>query len=564
MLLVTAKRILLAVFIFTFVKCANVQAQPKVLHTGVSIKQLAVLGHNTVRIRRDPVSGDLYVLQNNGIIQRVNFSSDSSSATLTTVYTTSDHGLNAPLGMTFGSDGTMYLVGNDSTSVLGTATIVKGIPDTVGGETRTWSVIATTVPYAYGNIYNHRMSGIILNPTGDSLYVNSGAGTDHGEVENGYREVGLTSIILRLPVDGNDVILQDDRSWLRSNGYLFCEGIRNEFDFAYDGNGDLIGVENSGDRDDPEEINWLRPGLHYGFPWRISTDITPQQFTPYDSHSDPLLSPYAWGGGNLYKTFSNDTSYPAAPDSITFTYPILSYGPDADHFRDTATGQVMDASQSGTTISSLTPHRSPDGIAFDRDSILAGDLKGGGFVISVATSRLVSDLGDTSQDLLVVNLVKDTGNYTAHVTRMISGFNSPLGEELVGNRLFVVETGLEQPNGAPKLWEITLPTSGATGIKTANENPAAFQLRQNYPNPFNPTTKISFSVPELAEVTISVYNLLGQKIRTLVRGTVASGDHIVEWDGRNSQGQSVPSGVYFYRLSQGSRVIATDKMILLK
>ena len=560
----SAKEIILILGIAAFPFSGSVSAQPKVLHSGITIRQLAIVGHNTVRVRRDPVTGYLYVLQNDGIIQRVNFNSDSSSASLTTVYRTSDHGLNAPLGMTFGEDGTLYLVGNDSTSVLGTATVVKGVPDTLGKESRTWSVIATTVPYAYGNIYNHRMSGIILNPTGDSLYVNSGAGTDHGEIENGYREVGLTSIILKLPVNGSNIVLQDDRNWLRSNQYLFCEGIRNEFDFAYDGYGDLIGVENSGDRDDPEEINWLREGHHYGFPWRISTDVTPQQFTPYDPHTDPLLNPLAWGGGDLYKTFSNDTTYPQAPDSVTFTYPIPSFGPDADRFRDTTNGNVEDASDLGTTISSLTPHRSPDGIAFDRDSLLYGDLKGGGFVISVATSALITALGDTSQDLLLVNLAKDTGSYIAHVHRLISGFNSPLGEELVGNKLYIAETGLEQPNSAPKLWEVDLPTSEATGVRQVDETPSGFELMQNFPNPFNPSTTISFSLAWKEDVRLDIYNVLGQCVRTLVDGEIAGGTHAFVWDGRNTGGMTVGSGIYFCRLQAGKDFSSIRKLILLK
>lgn len=420
-------------------------------------------------------------------------------------------------------------------------------------------MIATTVPYPYGNVYNHRMSGIVLNPTGDSLYVNSGAATDHGEVESGgFRESGLTSLIFRLPIDGDSIILQNDRSWLRSNNYVLCEGIRNTFDLAYAGDGDLFGVENSGDRDDPEELNWIRSGRHYGFPWRISTDITPQQFTPYDPHTDPLLSPSAWGGGNLYKTFSNDPTYPQAPDSVSFTDPIPSYGPDADHFRDTVTGQVNDANSLGEKIYTFTPHRSPDGIVFDIDSLLAGDLRGGGFVICLANSNLVTDLGDTSQDLLLVNLSKDSGNYSAHVTRLVSGFNSPLGEELVGNRLFVVETGLFATNNSPKLWEITLPLRISTAVLQAASPPETFELRQNYPNPFNPSTVISYQLPVNGQVTLKVYDVLGREVQTLVKGRQSAGDHSVRFNAAN-----LPSGVYSYRLEAGT-FSQTKKLVLMK
>ena len=63
--------------------------------------------------------------------------------------------------------------------------------------------------------------------------------------------------------------------------------------------------------------------------------MTPQQFPGYDPHNDPLLSPNAWGGGSgmLYQTYSNDSTYPAPPDSITFTLPIRNFGPDADKYQ---------------------------------------------------------------------------------------------------------------------------------------------------------------------------------------------------------------------------------------
>lgn len=564
MIIYTARQAIVLAFAAALI-AGPLKAQPISRRSDITVRELGNVGFNTVRIRRDPVTGDIYILQNNGIIQRVNFNSDSTAVTLTTVYTTADHGLHDVLGMTFGKDGTMYLVGNDSTGLMGTATIVKGVPDTLGSDKRTWSVIATTVPYPYGEVYNHRMSGIVLNPTGDSLYINSGAGTDHGEKETGgYRNVGLTALILRIPVDGKDILLQDNRQWLIDHGYVFCTGIRNAFDFAYDGYGDLIEVENSGDRDDPEEMNWLREGLFYGFPWRISTDVTPQQFTPYDPHTDPLLSPNAWGGGDLYKTFSEDSTYPQAPDSLVFTNPIPSYGPDADHFRDTLTGKVEDASVLGTTISTFTPHLSPDGIVFDRDSLLAGDLKGGGFVVCLNNSSLITALGDTGMDLLLVKLKKDTGAYTAHVYKLVTGFNCPLAETLVGNKLYIVETGLFYSNNSPRLWLVTLPEGNQTAVRDGTNPPASFRLDQNYPNPFNPTTRIEFSLQKADNVVLAVYNVLGQRIRVLARGRIAAGEHFASWNGRDEEGRISASGVYFCRLTSASGYSATRKMVFMK
>jgi hypothetical protein len=537
---------------------APLSAQPKSRRSDITIEQVCVVGNNSVRIKRDPASGKLYIVQNNGLIQRVDFGAGATT-TLTTVYQKADHGLNAPLGITFGQDGTMYLTGNDSTGVIGTATVVKGVPATPGSENRTWSVIAQTVGYRYGNIYNHRVNAVILNPTGDSLYVNSGAATDHGEAHGGYRESGgLTSCIWKLPIAGNNIILQDDREWLRSNGYLFAEGIRNTFDFAYAGNGDLLGPENSDDRDDPEELNWLQEGHHYGFPWRIGGDNTPQQFTPYNPHTDPLLSTKAWGGGSLYTTYSNDPTYPPRPDSITFTEPIPNVGPDADKFRDTTTGSVKDASQLGIVASTFTPHLSIDGIVFDHDSILAGDLKGGAYIISFSNSSLITDLGDTSQNLMEVALTKSSGNYTAGVTKLVTGFNSPLGIEMVGDTLYVVETGLQGGNPSPKLWRIILPLNSATSVKEKENVPASFALDQNYPNPFNPATMIRYQLTMNSFVTVRVYDELGREIARLVNGEQSAGGHSVRWDAENFS-----SGVYIYELNAGN-YHDVKKMVLIK
>jgi hypothetical protein len=305
-------------------------------------------------------------------------------------------------------------------------------------------------------------------------------------------------------------------------------------------------------------LNWLREGHHYGFPWRIGGDNTPQQYTPYNPHTDPLLSKNAWGGGNLYVTYSEDSTYPARPDSITFTEPIPSVGPDADKFRDTTTGNVKDASQLGITVTTFTPHLSIDGIVFDRDSLLAGDLKGGAFVISFSNSSLITAMGDTSQNLMEIALTKNDSSYTARVTKLVTGFNSPLGLEMVGDTLYVVETGLQSSNSSPKLWQIILPTGAATSVKEKQSLPVSYALAQNYPNPFNPATMINYQLAMNSFVTVKVYDELGREVARLVNGDQSAGSHSVRWDGENFS-----SGVYFYCLSAGN-YHAVKKMVLMK
>jgi len=93
--------------------------------------------------------------------------------------------------------------------------------------------------------------------------------------------------------------------------------------------------------------------------------------------------------------------------------------------------------------------------------------------------------------------------------------------------------------------------------------PLGAVLHSNYPNPFNPSTTISFEVPSPANVSISVYNVRGQKVRSLASGMYGAGVHSVVWNGCADDGRSVGSGVYFYRMVSGS-FSEVKKMLLVK
>lgn len=93
--------------------------------------------------------------------------------------------------------------------------------------------------------------------------------------------------------------------------------------------------------------------------------------------------------------------------------------------------------------------------------------------------------------------------------------------------------------------------------------PGSYSLEPNYPNPFNPTTSIRYALPASGHVTLRIYNVLGQSVRTLVDGTVEAGVHDVLWDGSDDTGIPVASGVYFYRLTAGD-FEQSRKMVLIK
>ena len=90
-----------------------------------------------------------------------------------------------------------------------------------------------------------------------------------------------------------------------------------------------------------------------------------------------------------------------------------------------------------------------------------------------------------------------------------------------------------------------------------------FVLENNYPNPFNPTTTINYVLPNTSDISLVVYNTLGQKVRTLVNGKMPKGQHSVQWNATNDRGSLLPSGLYFYTLKSNSTSI-TKKMLLVK
>jgi len=98
----------------------------------------------------------------------------------------------------------------------------------------------------------------------------------------------------------------------------------------------------------------------------------------------------------------------------------------------------------------------------------------------------------------------------------------------------------------------------ATGMVDMQTTPEGFSLYQNYPNPFNPSTTITFAIPQLAVVSLDVYNLLGQRVASLISKSLSAGVYEIAWNAGN-----LPSGVYFYRLEAGS-VVQAKQLVLAR
>jgi hypothetical protein len=116
----------------------------------------------------------------------------------------------------------------------------------------------------------------------------------------------------------------------------------------------------------------------------------------------------------------------------------------------------------------------------------------------------------------------------------------------------------------PDVWTyawIGMPTF--TDLEQNEQIPLEYSLGNNYPNPFNPSTVINFSLKRSGVTKLSIYNIIGQEVKSLVDSELKAGNYEVTWNGRDDSSQPVASGVYFYRLQSGD-FIKTCKMIMLK
>ncbi len=160
--------------------------------------------------------------------------------------------------------------------------------------------------------------------------------------------------------------------------------------------------------------------------------------------------------------------------------------------------------------------------------------------------------------------------------RLVAAHAYPRGAEGLVNVLnprFIVRGNAQTLGNAPvslsfsamaaaQTFTDLLPAVKVVDAPAGNEAPASFTL-DNYPNPFNPATEIRYQLPEAVDVQIVVYNVLGQKVQTLVNGKQQAGTYLVRWEGKNDQNQQVPSGMYFLRMKAG-KFTADRKLLLMK
>jgi hypothetical protein len=142
---------------------------------------------------------------------------------------------------------------------------------------------------------------------------------------------------------------------------------------------------------------------------------------------------------------------------------------------------------------------------------------------------------------------------------LVTEYNTPgfaYDAFMVDNRIYV----------ADKYSLMVLESHVPTEVKEVadEENiPVSYSLSQNYPNPFNPETNIEFTFLKSGQIKIEIFNILGQKVKTLMDEHLKAGHYVMDWDGRDDSGKEVSSGVYLYRM-QTSESSQTKKMVLLR
>lgn len=542
-------------------------AQPTIIDDEISIDNVASVPSGSIRLSFNKVDSTLYLITQDGNIYRVRIDRGIYSL----VQNNNDHGLSDVQGFDISGDGRFFVVGNNRKSENAT-NIASVMRASVNDGNWLWEKVVETEPYPTSNTaFDHIMNGIVVSPDGTTLYINSGSRTDHGEVHDvdgrypNLREAPLTAKILSIPSDTTDLLLLNDLNFLKENGFVYAEGTRNSFSLAFDGEGNLFGTENAGDRDDSEELNWLQKGNHYGFPWVIGGNETPMQFAGYDPDADPFI-PTNSTAANL-GTFYEDLDYPTPPEGVVFSSGVINNGPDADTFRDAEDGQIKDASDLGLSITTFSSHLSPLGLVFDTEGDLGGKFNGNGFMLGFSGGSpgdpfLLTRMNYHGEDLLHLSFTKTEDNFEITTTSLVKDFINPIDAEIIGNKIYVIEHRNNQwlnVGADTRIWEISFPEVG-----TGNENEAdlasEYKLYQNYPNPFNPSTTISFDLLSSGFVELVVSDVLGRHVSILVnRQMTAQVNHTVSFDASD-----LTSGIYFYSLNVDGVLISTQKMMLIK
>lgn len=456
--------------VFCFAQQTNSRAIPPIktpvsLREDISVEKVMTIGRLAVRLIHNQKTGEFWYSTFDGNVFRIS-DFDTPKAKEHQVFSAENHGITRLQGAVF-LNNTLFLCGNIGANE-GKGTKGRMVKYELSGSKLELKVVFNTVEYGTNaTTFDHGWNALAISPDKKFIYVNSGARTDHGEVQDNKgaypnaRDNALTANVFRFPVNAENLLLGTDEAQLKAAGYLHAEGIRNAYDMTFDGKGNLFGVVNSGDYDQSEEMFWIRKGRHYGFPWQMAGIESPQQFSPWepDPTRDPFIGPgsHAW----IVKYFRNDPDFPKIPVGVKFSPGVQNLGPDANEYRDIASGKIVDGDITGRAVSTFNAHSVPLGLVFDVKNSLSKEFKGDGFVFRYgggADRPGTNLLRKSGKDLMHLDMSYNSlaDNYYMKTTTLVNNFNSPVDAVMLGNKIYVMEHGTANSEGG-RIWKITLP-----------------------------------------------------------------------------------------------------------
>lgn len=298
-------------------------------------------------------------------------------------------------------------------------------------------LVKTDTLYKANAFQDHRLNVIKVLPNGNELLLHLASRTNSGELQevlgvtntNNLREHACTAAFFKIPIQpASTIIIKDDETWMNNSNYVFAKGVRHAFALDFHSNGSIYVAGNSDRRHVSEPIFLVQENSNFEFPWYQGAALNPLQNANYDPTFDTLLA----ASSNNQGYYNTDPDFPQNSSAIAPSV-LVNTGPDADKWKNEATGEIWDASDLGMTLNGLSGHKSPTDLFWDKNNLLPDSLEGGALITCWTPSNSIYDTG---ADLLLMQLLNGDN---IRVTRLASGFNRPLAVVMKANDVYILD-----------------------------------------------------------------------------------------------------------------------------
>ncbi len=358
-----------------------------------------------------------------------------------------------------------------------------------------------------------------------------------------------------IAVDSDGVV------WLAAGGYgvyLYYDGLWMKFDELLYKNIESITIDYDG-------MVWAggMSGIIVQFNGETWTTILEgdgetRNLNVYHNYSKSYLNTIISKEQNYYATHGEYVDFDFGEDCepIGFTVPGSLEFEFEFSFQDSIAiaREIVDINQDGDTA---------DGLTLSISNV-QGSIEG-----SNLTWAHLFDEGPKNYDVFTIAFEQDGaawfGTYIGGVHKYYDGIWTSYTTEqgLADNTVNDLAIAPDGTVWAATSHDISKFVPSTTIIEENKDTPSEFAVTGNFPNPFNPETSIQFTLPDEGMVNLTIYNIMGQKVRELVADRMQAGTHSVRWDGKDDSGNAVSSGIYLSRLVCGENV-AANRMLLLK